>query len=187
MYLVKKTNSPFWHIVYTKNGKITSRSTKKRKKSEALIYLSDFERNLNKKPQQIRISLPDFQNDYVSLFEKSKSKSYLRSINLSFEQLIKYAGEKNIREIGLKEVEKFMNETFKRYQYAAGLYYRTLKAAFSKAFSWGYLEDNHFKKIKLSKVSTELSIFINENEFKKIVKKTGEKLFRDIFTFAFNT
>lgn len=187
MYLVKKIKTPFWQVVYIKNGKATSKSTKKRKKSDALIFLSEFEKHINKNPQPIKINITGFQNEYISLFEKSKSKSYVRSINLSFEQLTKYTGEKNINEIGSKDIEKFINETFERSQYAAGLYYRTLKAAFSKAVSWGYLETNHFKKIKLSKVSSELPIFINENEFQKIIKKTNEKLFKDIFTFAFNT
>ena len=49
------------------------------------------------------------------------------------------------------------------------LYYRTLKAAFSKAVVWEYLKENPLKKIKAPKVEKKFPVFISETELKAII------------------
>ena len=43
--------------------------------------------------------------------------------------------------------------------------HRTLKAAFSKAALWNYIDENPFKKIKSPKQVISLPIFITPEEF----------------------
>jgi site-specific recombinase XerD len=67
------------------------------------------------------------------------------------------------------------------------LYYRTLKAAFTKAIAWGYISENPFKKIKLPRQIKSNPAFISLEELHRITDVTGVKLLRDIFITAFFT
>ena len=89
MYLQKNNRSPFYQVIYLKDGKYTSKSTGKKNKSEALKYLSEFEKHLeeDRKPKDVYLS--QFREEYED-FCKTKAKSYQRSIRLSFNQFCKF-------------------------------------------------------------------------------------------------
>lgn len=80
-----------------------------------------------------------------------------------------------------------MVETGHRSKHAALLYFRTLKAAFTKAEVWGYIDSNPFKKIMPPKVPKKIPKFFNEQDVEIIVEHTEEVLLKNIIVFAFNS
>ncbi len=95
--------------------------------------------------------------------------------------LLKYTGDVPLNQLRLRNLDKFINTTFARSPKAAVLYYRTIKAAFSKAVIWEYLSENPLKKIKEPRVVKSLLLFITANEFHIIMSNTKEQYLKDLF------
>ncbi len=189
MYVATTPNSKYFQIVYFVDGKRKTKSTKTTNKKEAIKFLSEFspsEQTVTKSKQQ-SISLKNFSEEYVNHSELSKSKHSIRNIKLSFNKFIEFAGNLNLNQINIKLIDKFLSFTFKRTEYSAALYYRTLKAAFSTAENWEYISSNPFKKIKAPKTPNKIPIFISKEELEIILKHTEGEYLKNLFTFAFHT
>jgi len=189
MYITKIKTSKFYQVVYFRNGKRTTVSTKTSSKKEAQKFLANFNPNtppiIEVKPKEIR--LKTFYKEYLQHLELSKSKPYLKSVKLSFTQFISFAGDIPLNQITIRIIDSFLNTTFKRAEYSAALYYRTLKAAFSTAENWEYIQTNPFKKIKAPKTPNKFPTFITKEELNTIIENTEGKYLQNLFTFAFFT
>jgi len=188
MFLTKEKKSPYYQIVYFVDGKRRKKSTKKIYKSDALKLLKKFEQNFNGNvPVKQIIYLSEFQKRYLKYSEQSKTRSYIKSISLSLSQLLGYCTDIPINNISTRMVDEFINSTYSRSKSAAGLYYRTLKAAFSKALVWEYIQENPFKKIKAPRQVKSFPIFINKEELQLIIDNTKHEFLKDIFITGFYT
>lgn len=88
--------------------------------------------------------------------------------------LIESIGEIPLNRLDLRAFDKFITVTFLRAPSSASLYYRTLKAAFSKAVLWNYISENPLKKIKspkVAKVSPHSFPKLNSDQFLKKQKR----------------
>ena len=187
MFLTKDSSSPYYQVVYFIDGKRTKKSTKKTTYEEAQKFLSQFHPEEETETKPINISLTRFQKEYVEYVTNSKSKHYLRSVNLSFSQLLSYSGDIFLQNLTTKILDKFIISTFARAPKAASLYYRTLKAAFTKAVVWEYLNENPLKKIKAPKVEKTFPVFIAITELNSILENTSEAYLKNIFIAGYYT
>ena len=190
MFLTKNSQSPYYQIIYFVNGKRTKKSTKTSLKKEAEKYLLNFQIqfNPNQNIQKINnINLSELQKEYLEYISSTRSKSYIRSVKLSFKQFQNFSNDIPLIRIDAKLIDKFVTSVFSNSKHAAALYYRTLKAAFSKAVDWNYLEINPFKKVKLPKIPKHNPLFITIDEFQKIISETKEDYLKNIFYTAFYT
>lgn len=189
MYLVKNNKSSFYQLVYFADGKRTTVSTRTTSEVEAKKFLANFSPTpkVEKLVKEKIVTLTQFRDEYFEHIKLSKSKSYLRSVQLSFSQFLSFTGNLPIKNIDSHLLDRFISNTFSRSNSAASLYYRTLKAAFSKAESWGYISSNPFKKVKAPKVPKSHPQFITQEEFQKILSVTERNDLKDIFIIAFYT
>ncbi len=187
MFLAKDNKSPFYQIVYFVEGKRTKKSTKKKTKAEALKVLKQFEKPVVRKTVNKIIHLSKFREEYLEYSSQSKTKSYLKSICLSFRQLTLFTGDVPLNHLSTRILDQFITSTYSRSKAVAGLYYRTLKAAFSKAVVWEYITDNPFKKIKAPKQVESFPIFITKVELRTIVDNTEHEFIKDIIITGFYT
>ena len=213
MYIVKIPRSKYYQIVYFVNGKRTTLSTKTTNKREAYQFLEEFSSRQNREelPQEIpdkdssevlsgvpdsisqittdkdNLTLSKFKEEYLEYCRPVKSKKYIDSIEFSFKQFVSFSGDLSLSEIDIRTVDKFINLTFIRTQRGAHLYYRSLKAAFTKAVEWNYIPVNAFTKIKFPKLSKTFPVFISEDELLIILANTSHQHLKDIFTVAFYT
>lgn len=194
MFLTKDSKSPFYQINYFIDGKRTKKSTKTSNKKEALKFLDSFKIQLFLDAQRIKstpvvrqqiILLSKFEEEYLKSVSLTKSKHYVRSVKLSFKHFQDFVGDIPLHKIELKQIDNFINIVYARSESGASLYFRTLKAAFSKAVVWDYLTDNLFKKIKPPKTSKSLPLFITDKELQLIIDNTPRQFLKDIFTIAF--
>lgn len=194
MFLSKDSKSPFYQITYFVDGKRTKKSTKTSNKKEAKKFLDTFKIQLLVDAQTIKSSpvtkqnnilLSKFEEEYTNSVSLSKSKHYVRSVKLSFKHFKEFIGDIQLHKIELKQIDNFINLVYSRSESGASLYFRTLKAAFSKAVIWNYIPDNLFKKIKPPKVSKSFPLFISENELQLIIDNTPRQFLKDIFVIAF--
>ena len=184
MYLIKSAKSPFWQILFKNaKGKFTTKSTGKKLKSEALIFLTDFKSSLEN-PIEAALyskSLKEFETEYFNVVSSIRSKSYKNEIIYAFKILIDISGNIPLCQFNQAMAEKFINDIYERSKYSAALHYRTLKAAFEKAKQWDYISENPFRKFKLPRLPKHIPVFIEYRHLKRIIKVTRTKLLRDIY------
>jgi integrase len=189
MLITKTKKSPYYQLVYEVDGKKTSVSTKTTNYKEAQLFLLNFlkEKETDLRSVSNQVTILQFKNEYVEYLKTSKSKNYIRSVELSFKTLILYTGDILLNRIDIRTLDKFITSLFSKIPRACVVYYRTLKAAFSKAVQWNYIPENLFKKIKSPKVSKMFPAFISETELNLILDKTREDFLRDLFITGFYT
>ena len=187
MYLTKQKDRPYYYVVFEQAGKRTKKSTKCKYKSDALKFLSEFEKNFYKQKIEKIVTLSDFETEYREYIKNKLTISSQSSVKLCFSMLTKAIGNPQLRKIDVKTIDKFITSTFNRSESTAALNYRTLKAAFNKALQWNYITSNPFSKIKAPKVEKKLPVFISDNEFKQILEATEKQFLRDLFITAYNT
>ncbi len=190
MFLVKNKKSPFYQLVIIENKKRTTVSTETKDEKEAIFFMASYLHKKNNKEEESiskiePIILSKFKDEYLEYLEKTKSKSYIRSVKLSFKMLMCFCGDCNLHQLKLRTIDQFISTTFARTEKGAALYYRSLKAAFSKAVAWEYADTNFFKLIKLPKMKKAHPIFITEIEFSEIINHTKNDILRYLFKTAF--
>ena len=191
MFLTLTKKSPFYQLIYEVDGFRTTISTRTKDKSKAEIFMTNFKPE-ELKPKEIipkiySIKLNKFKKEYLEYISSTKSKSYIRSVNLSFNQFQSYSKDIPLIRINNKLIDKFILKVFSRSKYAASLYYKTLKAAFTKAVDWNYLEFNPFKKVKLPKIATRKPLFMSDEEFQQLINNTHRQFLKNIFYTAYYT
>jgi integrase/recombinase XerD len=82
-------------------------------------------------------------------------------------------------------LDQFISQRFCKSPAAALLYFRTLKAALSKAAVCGYIDENPLKKINPPKLKKSFHVFISKSEFEMIRKNVKAKLLKDLYITAF--
>jgi len=189
MYLIKNSKSPFYQLVIFVNGKRTTVSTKTANNREAKKFMYNY--RFEQKQETVSpipiIKLSNYKIEYIAYLKPTKSIHYIRSVELSFKMLISFTGDISLTKLDTQILDKFITQTFARTQRGASLYYRTLKAAFSKAVLWNYIPDNPLKKIKAPKTSKSFPVFISESELQLILSNTKEEYLKSLFYTAFYT
>ena len=195
MFITKTNRSQFYQLVIKTKNSRTNISTKTSDLTEAYKFMaayslaakSEVHHEEIKQDRPAIIYLSNFRDEYVSHLEQTKSAHYIRSVKLSFKMLINFSGDIPLASVNLRTIDKFISTTYSRTARGASLYYKTLKAAFTKAVQWEYIFVNPFKKIKCPKVSMVFPAFISETELNMILDKTDEKYLKDLFYTAFYT
>jgi len=187
MFLFKR--GKYYHVEYfdEKLNKIRRISTGESTKEGAIRFVRDFQKNLSKNFYRKIPTLKEFYSAYVNYVGQSHSKSYLRSIDLSFKMFQEFRKNPTINDIKVIELEQFFALTFRRAKYSAHMYLRTLKAAFNTAVKWGYISENPFSKIKLPKIQKKLPVYIKQNDFEKLISLQENLMLKNLFILAYNT
>ena len=179
MFLGKRKNGIYFVDYFDKYEHRSKRiSTGSKSKREALKFLSELEKKISNQPKIKFKTLSKFQNEYITFIEKTHSKSYLKSVKLSFRQFeLYFKKDVPLFRILIHDTQSFITDIFQRAEFSARLYRRTLNAAFNRAVDWEYLVENPFRKVKLGRAKRSFPIFINEHELNLIIKITANSNF----------
>jgi len=188
MYISKRKNG-FYFVEFIDpiTNKIRRKTTKAKRKQEAILFLKEFEKELDLNKKNPPKMLLEFAAEYSDFVRDTFSKKYLSSVQLSFRKMIEHLGDINLHVISTKDTQKFLTVTHQRTKSGAELYHRTLKAAFNRALEWEYINTNPFLKIRLPRTYKSYPIFISKNELELILMDTQNNLLEDLFTLGFYT
>ena len=90
--------------------------------------------------------------DYCEYIKANRSEKYLQSVNQTFNYFLGYfSPAMYLGDLTMREIEKFLFRLKERAPKGYYVYYRNLRAAFSKFVDWEYVDSNLLTKIKLPK------------------------------------
>lgn len=201
MYVTKESKSPFYHLIYfDENGARKKVSTKQKIKREAEKYMKNFSPCDNsisvhqdivpviiEKVSIDKITLDAFRIEFEEFIRQTKSKHHYNAVKLSFRFLLRELGNELLSSLDKRVMEKFIIKTFARTQRGASLFYKTLKAAWTKAEDWEYVKENPFKKFKLPKIAQSFPVFLSHNEMMLIVSNEKRDDLKRIYLLAYYT
>lgn len=189
MFLSKRPNG-YYYIFYDKSdGKRYCVSTKAKKKSNALKFLSEFQNNLRlaSESKVIPIDLKKFSFDYQKFSEKFHTAKTHYMVKIIFDQFEEHLGNPVLNDITNRDCESFIYKKATVSQYTAQKYLAHLRAAFNKALAQGYILENPFRKIKNFKIPESLPKYFTDEEFNKLLEIVKDDDLKDLILFAINT
>ena len=188
MFIFKRNG--YYHLEYfdEQDNRIRRISTKSKSKPKALKFLLDFKGKQKESLQKKYISLSQFKDEYYKYVANTKSKGYIRTVNYSFDKLIKFLStDIALLKVNVKNIEEFIAKSFEKNKYGTALTYRTLKSAFNKAINWNYISVNPLVKVKLPKLPKPDPAYINHLQLDSIIEKEKNPDLRDIYVLAFHS
>ena len=192
----KKKNGDFVYMVdFYFHGKRIQKSTRTKDKKTAEMILKDIDARIAKgafsietvKPKK-KVFLKQFKAEFLEYSKNRKAeKTYIRD-ELVFRTFLEAVGERALSSITTKVIEDYLIKRSKRLKASSvNIDLRHLKAAFTKAVDWGYVEKNPVKGIKPLVVPERAPNFFTEVELKDILEKLPDQFFRDMVLFSART
>ena len=190
MFLTKRQNGN-WYIFYNqKNGKRTCISCKTRIKSEALKYLSEFQRQTKEESNNDikRITLKDFTWEYLKYSEVIHSPKTNYTVKYFVKSLLKYYPSIEVGDLNQKMVLDYIQFRLR----TTTPYTAKRELAYLSAMcKWGiinnYLSFNPTSGIKRPKVPEKQPLFLSKQELSTLIDTIDDDDFKDLVLFAVNT
>lgn len=108
--------------------------------------------------------------EYCEYIKANRSEKYLQSVNQTFTHFMGYFSPAiYLCDLTIREIEKFLFRLKERAPKGYYIYYRNLRAAFSKFVDWGYIQENPLKKIKLPKRQKNKPAYITEADLERVL------------------
>ncbi len=191
MKLFRRKNG-YWYVRFER-GKERSLRTKDRRLAERLfkeIQKEALRGRLVFLEKEQKIDLKTFSKEYLQWAVYYKSPETVRRDKLALNNLLQIVGNKPLRGISVRDVEKFFAVCLERGRKQSGINvdYRHLKAAFNKALEWGYIKSNPFSRIKPLKVPKEPPRYLSPEEVLRVLEALKDDPdFHDIVLFTLET
>ncbi|WP_449244008.1 tyrosine-type recombinase/integrase [Desulfobacca acetoxidans] len=191
MRLFKRDNGT-WYVELERDKKL-SLKTKDAALAQQLFrkikkeYLHRRIEIIEGKPPQKTLS--HFTEEYLEFAGKVKARSTWRTDALALRKLSDYL-EKNIplEKINRQTLDRFLadlSHTVSRT--SLHIWFRHLKAAFTKAVEWGYIKANPFKGIRMPAIQKAPSRFLTLEESQKLLEAETDHHFRNLWLFLLLT
>lgn len=187
MYLIRRNSVYQIRYFDEQENRLKQFSTKCKRKQDALIVLSNFQKAIKQKSKPDYISLEGFKKEYLENVKILHSLKYYNSIDATFKALISRTGNIPLIRLDKITLEKFLFETFEKAKHNAWHYYRNLRAAFNYAITKNYLTSNPLLNVKLPKIPDKINLYVSESEFDSILDETKDETLKNLFKFAYNT
>jgi len=193
-FLERRRNSrgeTIWVIHYRIGTKQKMKTIGKTDKRTAQQYLIRFEsQQLNNGigvKEFKKISLNDYQKEFLELTEKEKSPRTVQREKQIIEAFIGYFGDVCLSDISIIELEEYRLHRLKSNRLTEetiNLEFRHLKAMFNRAKKYGYIRENPFNSIKPMRVTEpDLPRFFELEEIAEVREAFKGDSFEDLVNF----
>jgi site-specific recombinase XerD len=130
--------------------------------------------------------LKEFKDEYEKYIGLNFSEAYLKSVRLSLNHLLAFLGDEAIlSDFNVKQADEFISFLKTKANRGFRVYYRNLKAAFTKAKDWGYINENPFVKIRLPKANDLKPATISKEQLDAILSHIQSLVIKNIIEFTF--
>jgi len=191
MFLSKHKNG-FYYVYYIEpvTNKRKSISTKTKMKSEANLFLSEFNNELKerKKSKVIPTNLKDFIFRFLKYSESIHSINTTKTYKSTFKYFLDFFGNVELSNISTKGLMNYFENRIRISSiYRARIDRINLGSAFNKAVAEKYILNNPCDGIKRFKIPEKQPLFYTETDYNILLNVIDEQDLRDIVEFALNT
>jgi len=175
MRLFKRENG-IWYVEFERNVR---RSLRTRSRDEAYRLFKRLQReylrgNLKDfvKEGKPEIKLSKFAQEYLDWCEKALAPATHEKAVFVLKSFINFTGNKYLSSVGRRDLDSYVSYLLDK-GYAkttVNIHIRTLKAIFSKAVDWEYLEENPFAGYKALKTQSKPPAFLLPEDIEKVEK-----------------
>ncbi len=190
MFLTKLKNGYYYVYFIDINGKRNKVSTRTKIKSEARSFLISFQSTFSerKKEKLEPLTLKQFRWKFLKHSESYHSWKTTLDYKSTFNEMEEYFGNILLTEFTQRSIEEFIQMKIrKRSLHTGRRHLINIKAMFSKAVAYGFLESNPAKNIKRIKPPERLPLFFTKEEFDSLLKVIDNQDWKDLVEFAVNT
>jgi integrase len=190
MWLSKRSNVIYYIFYKNEKNKYTCTSTKHRSKSEALKFLSNFEKQLTQKQNEktAYIELDRFAFEFLKYSESIHSPKHTDSIKVTFSVFQRFTTNVALRDIKSDIIQDYVEMRISK---VSSFSVRRDLANLSSAFNWGiskrYMINNPTKGIKKPRIIEKQPLFFDEQSFNTFIRAIKEKDLKDLVMFAVNS
>lgn len=191
MFLSKHKNG-YYYVYYSEpvTNIHKSISTKSKLKSEANIFLSEFNNELRerRKSKIIPIKLQDYIFQFLKYSESIHSINTTKTYQSTFKYFLDFFGNVELASISTKDLMNYFENRIRLSSiYRARIDRINLGYAFNKAISEQYILVNPCNGIKRFKIPEKQPLFFNESEFTALLNVIEDKDLRNLIEFSLNT
>ena len=168
MLFLSKRKNGIYYVFYLKEAeKRACISTKRKKKNEAIKFLADFKNQLdNRKANKvIPISLEKFFFEYLKYSEGIHTTKSTQTIRSAVNSFLQYFGSIQLYDLNKKSISEYLQQrTLKVLPYVVKREIAFLSGMFNWAITRDFMNKNHTKGIKKSKLPEKQPLFFTEND-----------------------
>ena len=190
MFLFKRRNGYYYVVYETTDKKRKNISTKVKTKAEALLFLTKFEKVLEKKQSEgfISITLKQLIHEFLKQTEIKRGWKTTKGYKLTLKLFISFVGDLNVELISNSDIRKYLESRFSSTSvYAARKDLINLKATFRFAIENNFIKSNPCVGIKQYRLPEKQPLYFSKTEFEILLSEIKEKEFKDLVTIAVNT
>jgi integrase len=199
MATLRKRKGKSGRVVYLvdfhHNGRRFVRSTKTDDLRTAKLILKDIESKLAKKSFKIdecspekKVYLKQFIDEYLRYSETHKAPKTTLRDRLTFRNFMIYISDRTLNTIDHRLIDQYINSRAKEVtKSTVNIELRHLKAAFTKAVQWGYIEKNPFGQVRPFRIAQSAPLFLTEEQVLKLLEMIEESWLRQVVIFGVNT
>ena len=183
-----KRDKKYYYIKYlSKNGQEIRVSTGKKRKDEALKFLSEFKQNLDSQKHN-EISFDLVKGKYLKYCKLHFSNKYYINMSYSLNGLSNHIGIQNITSVKKASINIFIDNKIQLNKlHQAHQHFRNMRTFFNWAVDNEYIIKSPLVRMKPPKLPEKKPIWINENELYKILSNVSSKQLKDIYQILFYT
>jgi integrase len=134
----------------------------------------------------VRIS--SFLSEFLANCASNYSSKTLAMYSYSLKSLISIIGDKPMKFVTVKDVERYKTERVKVVSpVSVNVDFRTLRAAFNVALAWKMVDVNVFTKSKLLRLPERLPAYLSREDFDHLLRFVDDEQFKILLIFAVST
>ncbi len=132
-------------------------------------------------------SIQVLRKDVLEYIEKTRTHSTYRAYKLAFNDFIATIGNINIADVNSRVIDTYIERKSSKVKpVTINTYLRHLKAGFSLAVKWDYIQKNPFQKIKFLPTG-QRTRFLTFEEAERIIRSIDDREFRIIVLLYLHT
>ena len=189
MYLSKRGDIYYLWYKDTDTGKKSKVSTRCRTKEDAKRFFHSFDTiKKEKRKRVLKYSFSQFREEYLVYAASIHTRKTYLCDEVSLDQFLRFTGDMMLRDIGVREVERFIAYKQKETSaWNAKKYYGHLASAFQRAVVWKKIDNNPFRSVKKPKPAEKLPAYFSKEQLGILLKSIEDPDFRDLVLFAVMT
>ncbi len=199
MATLAKHTSGVYYIVYYVHGKRIWRTLKTRDKKVAQNKFLEYEKcippisvapkyeQVNNLPESNKETLQQAIQEYLGYVKVNCTTNTQRDYNSILKLLSKHLGaDIPVADITIRDIERYKNEKYSGTMSPHTINHdlRCIKAFFNRLISWGLLENNPCKGVKLIRIDETIRPYLSKDDLQCVLKHTTGIQLHDIILFA---